>query len=116
MFYIRCTLLYALSSIAIILMGKRGLVALLNLYFWCLVMVEWPFLAAPWGCLVFVIVVFPGHTHLLFLVDSLLTLRFFLRKPNILFPFFEFLVHMLIPGCVRLKLYTQVFRSQDMFL
>ena len=31
-------------------------------------MVEWFFLAVPWGCLRFVIVVFPDHTHLLFLV------------------------------------------------
>ena len=34
------TLLYVHSSIAIILMGKRELVALLNLSSWCLVMVE----------------------------------------------------------------------------
>ena len=60
------TLLYVHSSIAIILMGKRELVALLNLYSWCLVMVEWLYLAVPWGCLRFVIVVFPDHTHLLF--------------------------------------------------
>ena len=58
-----CTLLYVHSSIAIILMGKRELVALLNLSFWCLVMVEWLFLAFSWGCLRFVIVVFPDHTH-----------------------------------------------------
>ena len=31
----------------IILMGKRELVALLNLSPWCLVMVEWLFLAVP---------------------------------------------------------------------
>ena len=62
-----CMLLYVLSSIAIILMGKRELVALLNLSSWCLVMVEQLFLAMPWGCLRFVIVVFPDHTHLLFL-------------------------------------------------
>ena len=30
-------------------------------------MVEWLFLAVPWGCLRFVIVVFPDYTHLLFL-------------------------------------------------
>ena len=30
-------------------------------------MVERLFLAVPWGCLRFVIVVFPNHTHLLFL-------------------------------------------------
>ena len=61
-----CTLLYVLSSIAIILMGKRELIALLNLSSWCLVMVERLFLAVPWGCLQFMIVVFPDHTHLLF--------------------------------------------------
>ena len=33
---------------------------------WCLVMVERLYLAVPWGCLRFVIVVFPDHTHLLF--------------------------------------------------
>ena len=67
-----CMLLYVLSSIAIILMGKRELIALLNLSSWCLVMVERLFLAVPRGCLQFVIVVFPDHTHLLFFIDSLL--------------------------------------------
>ena len=60
------TLLYVHSSIAIILMGKRELIALLNLSSWCLVMVERLFLAVPRGCLRFVIVVFPDHTQLLF--------------------------------------------------
>ena len=60
-----CALLYVHSSIAIILMGKRELVALLNLSSWCLVMVERLFLAVLLGCLRFVI--FPDHTHLLFL-------------------------------------------------
>ena len=46
-------------------MGKRELIALLNLSSLCLVMVE--FLAVPWVCLRFVIVVFPDHAHLLFL-------------------------------------------------
>ena len=63
-----CTLLYVHSSIAIILMGKRELVALLNLSSWCLELVERLFLAVPWGCLWFVIVAFPDHTHLLFLI------------------------------------------------
>ena len=61
-----CTLLNVHSSIAIILMGKRELVALLNLSTWCLVMVERLFLAVQQGFLRFVIVVFPNHTHLLF--------------------------------------------------
>ena len=47
-------------------MGKRELIAVLNLSSWCLVMVERLFLAVPRGCLQFVIVVFPDHTHLLF--------------------------------------------------
>ena len=58
------------SSIAIILMGKRELIALLNLSSWCLVMVERLFLVVPRGCLQFVIVVFPDHTHLLFFIEK----------------------------------------------
>ena len=49
-------------------MGKRELVALLNLSSWVLVMVEWLFLAVPWGNVRFMIVVFPDQTHLLFLL------------------------------------------------
>ena len=48
-------------------MGKRELVALLGLSSWCLVLVERLFLAVLRDCLRFVIVVFPDHTHLLFL-------------------------------------------------
>ena len=63
-----CTLLYVhSSSIAIILMGKRELIALLGLSSWCLVVVGRLFLAVPRGSLHFVIVVFPDYTHLLFL-------------------------------------------------
>ena len=58
-------------------MGKRELVALLNLSSWCLVMVERLFLAVPWGCLQFVIVVFPDHTHLLFFCLSAPLLNIF---------------------------------------
>ena len=70
-----CTLLYVHSSTVIILMGKRELIALLNLSSWCLVMVERLFLAVPRGCLRFVIVVFPDHTHLLFFTVSIATLN-----------------------------------------
>ena len=73
-----CTLLYVHSSIAIIFMGKRGLIALLNLSSWCLVMVERLFLVVPRGCLQFVIVVFPDHTHLLFFFPA--TSGFKLKK------------------------------------
>ena len=62
-----CMLLYVHSSIAIILMGKRELIALLNLSSWCFVMVKRLFLTVPRGCLRFVIAVVPDHTHLLFL-------------------------------------------------
>ena len=61
-----CMLLCVRSGIAIILMGKRGLISLLNLSSWCLVMVERLFLVVLRGCLQFVIVVFPDNTHLLF--------------------------------------------------
>ena len=57
---------YLHCSIAIILMGKRELVALLNLSSWCLLMVEWLFLGMPRGGLRFVIVEFPEHTQLLY--------------------------------------------------
>ena len=69
-----CTLLYVHSSIAIILMGKRELVALHNLSSWCLVMVEWLFLVVHWGWLRFVIVLFPDHTHLLFYNSGLINI------------------------------------------
>ena len=53
-------------------MGKRELIALLNLSSWCLVMVERLFLTVPRGCLQFVIVVFPDHTQLLFFSSLLI--------------------------------------------
>ena len=75
-----CTLLYVHFSIAIILMGKRELIALLNLSSWCLVMVERLFLAVPRGCLQFVIVVFPDHTHLLFFIVIVACRKHFKHK------------------------------------
>ena len=90
-----CTLLYVHSSIAIILMGKKELIVLLNLSSWCLVMVERLFLTVPRGSLQFVIVVFPDHTHLLFLPVYALQYfthcmevscwHFFIRKSALLF-------------------------------
>ena len=58
-----CTLLYVHSSFAIILIGKRELVALLSLSSWYHMIVVWLFLAVPWVYLQFVIVIFPDHTH-----------------------------------------------------
>ena len=49
-------------------MGQKELVALLNLSSLCLVIVVWLFLMVPWVCLKFVIVLFPDHTHSLFLL------------------------------------------------
>ena len=46
-------------------MVKRELVALLSLSSLCLVIVVRLFLAVPWVCLQFVVVVFPDHTHFL---------------------------------------------------
>ena len=69
-----CALLCVHSSIAVVLVGRRELVALLGLSSWCLVIVGRLFLAVPRGCLQFVIVVFTDHTHLLFPKDhSLVT-------------------------------------------
>ena len=47
MFCCMLPVLHVHSSSAIILMGKRELVALHNLSSWCLVMVEWLFLVVP---------------------------------------------------------------------
>ena len=63
MFFIKLTIDGILTFMSMI--NQRELVALLNLSSWCLVMVERLFLVVPWGCLRFVIVVFPGHTQLL---------------------------------------------------
>ena len=60
-----CALLYVHSSFAIILVGKRQLVALLSLSSWCFVNVVSLFLAVPYVCLQFVIVVLHDHAHLL---------------------------------------------------
>ena len=79
-----CTLLYVHSSIAIILMGKRELIALLNLSSWCLVMVERLFLAVPRGCLQFVIVVFPDRTPLLFKSSSKILLLPVTRQTSLM--------------------------------
>ena len=63
-----CALLCVHFSFAMILVGKRELVALLCLSSWCLVITVWLFLAVPRVCLQFEIVVFPDHTHLLFFI------------------------------------------------
>ena len=52
------------------MIGKRELFALLCLSSWCLMIVVWLYLTMPQVCLQFVSVVFPYHTHLLFLVKN----------------------------------------------
>ena len=51
-------------------MGERELADLLCLSSWYLVFVVWVFLMMPRVCMQFVIVVFPDHTHLLFLMGG----------------------------------------------
>ena len=74
--FICSTLFYVPSSLALVLIGKKELVALLSLSSWCLEIVVWLFLAVPWVCLQFVIVVFPDHTHLLFMLYLLAIYQF----------------------------------------
>ena len=105
MFYVFCTLLFVHSSIAIILMGKRELVALLNLSSWCLVMVERLFLLVPGGCLQFVIVVFPDHTHLLNFIPSKMT------KTKYSVPWIHATIKRLVKK--RHKLYLRAPKSKD---
>ena len=59
-----CALLYANSSFAIILTGKRELVALISLSSLCIMNIVWVFLVVLLVCLQIMIVVFPDHTHL----------------------------------------------------
>ena len=68
-FFVLYALLFVLSSCAIILM-RRELVALLLLSFGCLITVNvlWLFLTVPWAGLQFVMVVFPDHSLLLFVL------------------------------------------------
>ena len=66
MFYVLLRAAKFHSGFAIILMGKRELVALLCLSALRLVIVVWLFLMMPQACLQFVIVLFPDHTHLLY--------------------------------------------------
>ena len=56
------------SSFAIILKRKRKLFALFLLSYRCIVTINvlWLFLTVPWVGLQCVVVVFPDHTHLLF--------------------------------------------------
>ena len=63
-----CVLLCVHSNFAIISTGKIELVSLLCLSSWYLVIVVWLFLTMPWVCLQLVIMVFPNHTQILFLL------------------------------------------------
>ena len=70
-------------------MWKRELVTLLSsLSSWCLVVVVWLFLMVPLVCLQFVIVVFPDHTHLIFVVQMGILMKKFDIYKYILWPSF----------------------------
>ena len=58
-------LLFVVSSIAIISLGKRELGTLVCSEF-CVAYVLWIFLVVPWVGLSYVVVAFHGHTHLPF--------------------------------------------------
>ena len=63
-----CSVFSILSSIKIILMWKRGLIALLKLPWWHMTFsAMFLFLIEPWVCQQRVIVAFPGHTYFLIL-------------------------------------------------
>ena len=70
MFVLLYTLLCVHSSFAIILKRKRKRSALLLLCVICIVTINvmWLFPTVPWVGLQCVIVVFPDHTHLLFII------------------------------------------------
>ena len=71
-------------------MGRRELVDLLSLSFWCHVMVVWLLLAVLWVCLRYVIVVFSDHTHLLFLDMSKRVICARYKSCTILYGFYVF--------------------------
>ena len=78
------TLLCVLSSFAIILMGKRELVALL-----CLPGVLQLLLTVPFVGLQCVIVVFSDHTHFFFILNH----SFKIQKKSGIWVIMQFLVH-----------------------
>ena len=70
--FLLCITLCVHSSFAINLKRKRNLVALLLLSYRCVVTITvlWLFLTLPWVGLQCMIVVFPDHTHLLFVNNN----------------------------------------------
>ena len=76
-FYVLVCITLCPSCFAIILKRKRELVALFLLSFRCLVTVYvlWLFLTVPWVGLKYVIVVFPDHTHLVFVLFNCILLK-----------------------------------------
>ena len=62
-------------------------------------MVEWLFLAVPWGCLLFVIVVIPDHTHLLLLNALCLCQAFTLSFVALTFFFVIYSKKKAVEGC-----------------
>ena len=71
-----CALLYVRSSVAVVLVGRGGGWLLCLVCLPGVVVVGRVVLAVPRGCLRFVVVVFPDHAHLLFLVQTRLSLSY----------------------------------------
>ena len=98
-------LLYVLFSFSTILMEMGELVILLCLSSWCLGIVVFllVFLMMPWVGLQRVIVVFPDHTHMFFLVDFLMVVQnMFNTQPVIYRALMQFwLGHLGIPRQTR---------------
>ena len=105
-----CALLCVSASFAIILMGKRELVAFFSMSSWCLEITVWLFFTVLWVCLQFVIVVFPDQTLLLFkrnIVNNPLQMCCFVSKLKF---FFLWIVSMCKLLRITHKLYIKPFR------
>ena len=76
MFFVLLFVTLCPFKFTIILMGKRELVALLSLSFWCLVIVVCFFLAVPWVCLWFVNVHFLSYSLTILLLEPIVFVIF----------------------------------------
>ena len=92
-------------------MGKRQLVALLNLFSWCLMIAVLLFLTMPQVCLQLVIVVFPDHTHYFRIFSAVILGN--LTKSNILSSLKQEILILMqfMPRCgffQKVKLFSQI--------
>ena len=97
-------------------MRRRDLVSLLSLSSWCLVIVVWLFFVVPWVCLQLVILVFPNHTHLLFLIVCLSILSRSEPKLFIKQLYLEVTASQTVPACNLLLFLVANFPNLLLFL